>query len=336
MSDRVQVCLTADIEFSIAGAFRDPDHAMPLGEQNVRCLVGDRSAGLGFMLDTLRAHGLRATFFVEALNSLYFGDAPMRDIAREIQDAGHDVQLHLHPCWTYFANPDWRDRLAADPPADDFAMLSPESVRELIQRGLDIFRRWGLPRPVALRTGGLCVSRTVYREMAAAGLRIASNIGVGIRPPAETELHLYAGRHRIEGVIEAPVLSYARFVSGRPYKSLTIVGSVWPEIEQLLRVAARSGTSPVVLLTHAHEFVVSRADDLGLRYARANVATQTRLRKLCHYLANHADAYEVTTLGKAGPDWLGQSDTANPLYSVGYLRGLLGVLKNRFALDTRA
>lgn len=335
MSDRVQVCLTADIEFSIAGAFRDPDRA-PLGEQNVRCMTGGRSSGLGFMLDTLREHGLQATFFVEALNSVYFGDAPMRDIAHEIQQAGHDVQLHLHPCWTYFANPDWRNRLSVDPPGDDFAALAPERVRELIRQGLEIFERWGIPRPVALRTGGLRVSRTVYRESAAAGLRVSSNIGVGICRPADTALHFYAGRHRIEGVVEAPVLSYARFAAGRPDKSLTITGSAWTETESLLGAAVQSGTSPVVLLTHPHEFVVADADDLRLAHIRVNSATQARFRTLCRYLSDNQESFRAVTFSDAAPDWLTQPDTANPLHAVGIMRGLVGALENRFAAGMRA
>jgi hypothetical protein len=152
---------------------------------------------------------------------------------------------------------------------------------------------------------------------------------VGISRPADPKLHLYAGHHRIEGVIEAPVLSYARFAAGRPDKSLTVTGSTWTEMELLLRAAARSGSSPVVILTHPHEFVVAGADDLRLERIRANATTQARFRTLCRYLADHGDACETTTFRDAGPGWLGQLDTANPLHAIGFMRGLVGALENR-------
>src|SRR5215469_18171800 len=104
----VELCITADIEFSIGGAFTFPDKYVPLGEEVVRCVVGNREEGLGFILDALRRYGIKATFFVEALQIAYFGDTPMRRLTDRIQSAGHDVQLHLHPCWLEFRNRDWK------------------------------------------------------------------------------------------------------------------------------------------------------------------------------------------------------------------------------------
>src|SRR3989344_4745975 len=180
---KTQVCITIDTEFNIAGAFSDPARFQPVGAQNVTCDINGRSQGLGFLLETFREHGLAATFFVETLNSIYFGDAPMRAITQRITQAGHDIQLHLHPCWTYFRDPDWRHRLLSHPPDDSMAGRSLEEVVGLIELGLQTFERWGLARPTALRTGGLSVDHTVYAAMAKTGLPIASNIGLAIYRP---------------------------------------------------------------------------------------------------------------------------------------------------------
>src|SRR5438876_10417379 len=97
---RTQVCITVDVEFTIGGAFADPVGKRPVGVESVTCPVGNTGGGLDFILQTLEQHDLPGVFFVEALNTCYFGDAPMGSIARHIRDRGHDVELHLHPCWT--------------------------------------------------------------------------------------------------------------------------------------------------------------------------------------------------------------------------------------------
>jgi hypothetical protein len=96
----IEVCITIDTEFSIGGNFEDPALA-PVAEPIVLGSVGGREQGLGFLLDSLGEFGIRATFFVETLQTAYFGDEPMGGIARRIAAAGHDVQLHLHPCWLH-------------------------------------------------------------------------------------------------------------------------------------------------------------------------------------------------------------------------------------------
>ena len=75
---RTEICLTVDTEFSTNGVFADPVNRAPIGAPNVYCPVGDQQHGLPFLLRTLGRYGLPATFFVETLNTAYFGDEPMR------------------------------------------------------------------------------------------------------------------------------------------------------------------------------------------------------------------------------------------------------------------
>ena len=141
---KTKVFVTIDTEFSIGGAFADPIRHQPVGAQVVLCEIGRKSQGLGFLLDTFARFGTKATFFVEALNTHYFGDPPMRDLALRIQAAGHDVQLHLHPAWTYFQNLDWMDRLQSDPPSDHMYGRTLDQLNQWLADGIAIFERWGL------------------------------------------------------------------------------------------------------------------------------------------------------------------------------------------------
>ncbi len=295
-----RVFLTIDTEFTIGGAFRDPDRRRPVGARSVRCPTREGQAGLGFVLDTLEDHGLRATFFIETLQTAWFGDGPMGAIAAEIAARGHDAQLHLHPVWTWFDAPAWRARLADGRPNDDADGRSPAELIAWIRRGQAAFARWGLPPPVALRTGNLRADRSVYQAMAACGLSIASNVGRGLFEPRDPALRLDAGIHRIGGVLELPVLSYAEHaLPGRPRaKCLTVAGASFAETRFLLERAHQAGAPAVVLLTHCHEF--ARGDPAG--ELRPNPTSQRRLRALCRYLATARRRFRVGTLGELAGD----------------------------------
>jgi hypothetical protein len=96
-----EICITIDTEFSIGGNFDNP-RLSPIAEPIVLGTIDGKEHGLGFLLDSFAEFGARATFFVEALQTAYFGDEPMGTIAKRIAQAGHDVQLHLHPCWVHY------------------------------------------------------------------------------------------------------------------------------------------------------------------------------------------------------------------------------------------
>lgn len=307
------VHITVDTEFNIGGAFAAPHTRRPVGAESVYCEVDGRSEGLGYLLRTLDNHGLRGTFFVEALNTAYFGDAPMGRIAAELHAHGQDVQLHLHPCWTYFLHDDWAERLERDPPNDDITRRSVEEIATLIRAGADTFARWGLPDPKVLRTGGLRVGRSVYQAMRECGLPMASNIGLGVYRPAEAELCLYAECHAIEGIMELPVTTYSDFRLGSRihHKTLTITGTSWPEMRTLLQRARAAELSDVVILTHPFEFVKHR--DATYRELYRDRVNQRRLSRLCAFLAEEPGFRAVTMSERIGSC---QPRDRNPLLTV--------------------
>ena len=181
---RTRVCITIDTEFSIAGAF---SHAtrVPVAAPLVWCNVDGRSEGLGFMLDTFQHYGVRATFFVETVQRYYFRHDPMAPIARRIHDAGHEVQLHTHPCWALFEHPDWWERSRGMRGRDDFhGMPVAQSVR-LIEQGIATFREWGLPRPLAFRREDLPRLRLVERAVPLRDHERADGVADEIRKRAD-------------------------------------------------------------------------------------------------------------------------------------------------------
>lgn len=296
------VCITVDIEFSIGGAFAAPNRNLPIGEPAVACVADGREHGLGFILETLRSFGLTATFFVEALNYCYFGDRPMAAIAERIMKEGHDVQLHLHPCWLSFRDPQWKTRIAHDRPNDSCAGRSDAELDEMVLLGLDAFRRWGIPRPTALRTGNMQVDRAVYRAMARHNFRASSNVARAIVRPPDSELQLLGGRYLVEGILELPVLTYKDLAIGgwEHEHALTITGCSSRETEFLLEGAYAAGLDPVVVLTHCFEFINRRHD--RFTKVRPHRANQRRLVKLCRFVAEHPHKFSATPISRVALD----------------------------------
>ncbi|MGI9509525.1 MAG: polysaccharide deacetylase [Geminicoccaceae bacterium] len=294
------ICLTIDTEFSINGAFARPDRCKPLGEARVYCPVDGEDQGLGFLLRTLGETGLHATFFVETAHVAYFGDRPMGGVVETLLQHGQDVQLHLHPCWRTFEDPDWQERIGDTPPLDQSALMPRETLCTLFDQGMRRIVDWGAPRPLALRTGNLSAGPNVYAAMADCGLPIGSNVAFGYAPPADPSLRLMGGVHPVGGVVEVPVLSYLQLKVGRWSKRrmLAITAASWPETKALLLAARAAGISPVVILTHPFEFIKS----LGGR-DRINRINQQRLRKLCTFIADNPTNFRAATFGADGERW---------------------------------
>lgn len=299
-----EILLTIDVEFHIAGAVTYPGRYAPLADAPVHGRIDGRSHGLGFILETLGRHGLPATFFVEALNTRYFGDGPMAAICRQIAAAGHDIQLHLHPVWTIFDGGARTGAVANDACAG----RSHADMLDLLRQGLGSFARWGLAPPVALRTGGLSADRTVYGAMAEAGLDIASNINVAIRPPADPSLHLLSGRHRIGGVLEVPVTSFSdwRLPGQVHFRPLQISACSGTELRAALWAARRAGVETVVLLTHSFEFF--KRDGFRFTRLRPNRVNQARLEGLCRFVAAHPRDFVALDFARAARSWRARAE----------------------------
>jgi len=254
------VAITFDIEFNINGAFADPERNKPRGKSGLLCASGERDIGINRILDILDHHHVRATFFVEALQTAWFGLDEMGDIVQLIDSRGHEIQLHLHPVWLQFENPQWRETTRLRPPQtathDSLVTVSAERAREIIERGLEVFQKWSLPRPTAIRTGSLIIERSIYPVFKQCGFDISSSVGLGIHQPADRQLHLYTNPQEIDGVLEIPVTSYlgADQMLRRSLRLATIIGMGKQEQNALLESCQKSGGSSIVVLSHVSEF----------------------------------------------------------------------------------
>jgi hypothetical protein len=319
-----EVCITIDTEFSIGGNFANPDLS-PIAEPIVLGMSGGREHGLGFLLDSFAEFGARATFFVEALQTAYFGAEPMGSIARRIADAGHDVQLHLHPCWLHYEEN--RFAGAKKAPDDSCAGRTDAELDHFFEYGISAFSRWGLPRPVAVRTGNFNVDTGFFRAAARAGLQLSSSIAVSVHRPPEQELMLIGGRHYIGRVLELPVFCYTYRVGRHDrLRALCITASSLAELVSVLQQAHDRQISPVIILTHPQEFI--KKTDFRYTILRQNRVNQTRLTGLLQFLSQNQDKFITVPITAIKNDGPGDAGPAGPAVSVPFGNAIARMLEN--------
>ena len=285
--------------------------------------VRGKEQGLGFLLDSLAQFGARATFFVEALQTAYFGDEPMGGIARRIAAAGHDVQLHLHPCWMHYEAAGG----SKPTPNDSCAGRTEAELCHFFEFGMAAFSRWRVPAPIAVRTGNFQVDQAVFRTAARRGLRISSCIAVPIYRPPDDRLVLFGGSHRVGGILELPVSCYRYRIGGSDrLRSLCITACSTAEIISVLRQAHVHQLSPILILTHPQEYI--KKTDFRYATLRRNRANQSRLKSVLKFLNQHRDDF-VTTPISAISDEGGGAWTMEPhMFSVSRARALARLVEN--------
>lgn len=292
---RTKVVLTVDTEPSVAGAFRDPATMPPLIDEPVDGVVGGRSEGLGFIVDTLVANGLVATFFVETVNVRAFPAAAMGRYVDRLMAAGQDVQLHIHPVWR-----SWRDgRLdPANRSTDACAKLGRAELAELMGEGCAQIGAWTGAAATGVRTGNFSTAMSVFEAGADAGLAYSSHICMAVAPPPEPELALAGGAATIAGVRELPVTCFVdRGVAGGRLKPLQVNAISTAEMRDALSRLQADGAPVAMIVTHPFDFLKRR----GARFdaMRADRLAQARWRALCAFLAANTDRFDVVTLGAA-------------------------------------
>lgn len=321
---RTEVCITIDTEFSIGGNFENPELA-PIAEPIVLGSVAGKEHGLGFLLDSFGKFGVNATFFVESLQTAYFGDEPMGGIARRIAAAGHDVQLHLHPCWLHY------DTVArarsGEAPNDSCAGRTESELDYFFEFGLAAFTRWGLPTPVAVRTGNFHIDGNVFRAAARFGLRVSSNIAVPIYPPREENLRLAGGKHWIGGILELPLCCYNYQIWGTPrLRILCITACSSAEMISVLRQARAQNLSPVIILTHPQEYIKKK--DYRYTKLRQNRVNQARLRALLEFLNQNQEDFVTVPVSAIHDDGASTSRRDPPALSVSAGMAMARMLEN--------
>ncbi len=246
----MKVLFTYDVELSPRRYRAAPDRI----EDNIGGSYYGGAKGQWGLLDQLRLfnrHGMTAICFVEALSSLVVGDAHLRRICGEIQQLGHEVQMHLHPEWLLQSDEPGLRELAGQAMAD----LSLEQQIRLMETGLAALHRAGATGVSAHRAGGFLANRDTLRAAHAVGLRFESSynadfLGKGCNIALDA---VQIAPTTIEGVWSFPV-SNVMTSSGR-WRHMQLCAVSNSEVQAGLERLAEAGADYATLVSHSFELI---------------------------------------------------------------------------------
>ncbi len=237
-------------------------------------------------LEILDRHGVKGVFFVEPLFSARFGAEYLERIVRLIDDAGQEVQLHLHPEWTDEITPPVIADVARK--RQHLNYYTREEQTALIGYGKKLLEA-ALGKPIsAFRAGSYAANADTFAALASNGISVDASIN-GCYPISAPELVREYGAalpFQTLGVRAYPV-SVFRDGFGRPRPAQVGACSL-AELRQAIQAAAVGGWSDFVIVSHNFEMLKPGQSDPDFIVVR-------RFDALCRYLA--ANRNELPTGG---------------------------------------
>jgi peptidoglycan/xylan/chitin deacetylase (PgdA/CDA1 family) len=242
-------------------------------QENLARSFDPAGVGVPYQLETLRAHGLKACFFVDPMPALVYGIEPIRRMVEPILAAAQEVQLHLHPAWLSVADGRAGERF-------ELTCFDEAAQRDLIAKARDLLIEAGAPPPIAFRAGSYAADAATIAALRSLGIRYDSSHN-GSHHPDPSALPLPPGQIApvdLGGVVEIPVTQIESAAGKLRHLQLCAVSTA--EMRAALLHAGRSA-HPVATIV-SHSFELATRDGL-----RANSIVVGRFEALCRFLSEH-------------------------------------------------
>jgi hypothetical protein len=208
--------------------------------------------GLDYILSLCRRHGVRATFFVEALGVTQWGDGYLKEVCRRLLDADQDVQLHVHPGVARLDGLVDRE--------DTLWEQDYDTQVKLIAEGRRILERCGVPSVRVFRAGDLAADEATLKAMATLGIPLGSNRDLDRKSSIHSRINAcfpVVNDVSMSGAVtDIPVTvmrSALRRLDG-PYRHFEITALSAGEMTGGLLRLQQAGYAAVTILTHPGEF----------------------------------------------------------------------------------
>lgn len=284
------VFLTIDTEF----AWRHHAAGLDADEIYTRS-IEPAGVGLGFQLRLLAEHGLKACFFVDPMPALLFGLAPIRRMVEAIQEAGQEVQLHLHPNWTGGRA---GDRGATHGRFQLYKYSLAEQI-DLLRGATELLVAAGARHPIAFRAGGYAANDDTLKALAQLGFLYDSSHNGAEGDESRIGLAASQIAPLRARVTEVPVTVIAEAPGLWRHFQLCALSSA--EAEAALDHAVAEGHAAVTIVSHGFEL----ANRLG---TRANAVHVRRCEALFRMLADRRAVLPTMHFADRPALALGQDD----------------------------
>ncbi len=284
LAGRMNVFLTFDIEVWCNG-WEDLDRAFP--GSFARYVYGHSLHGdyaLPQTLAILNQHGLKGVFFVEPLFAARFGIAHLEVIVKLIREAGHEVQLHLHPEWTNEAI----EPLLANctTKRQHLSYYTLEEQTALIAHGMKLLTT-ACSGPIrAFRSGSYAANNDTFEALRRNGIMLDTSLNrcYAISAPDLRSEHTFDSAFVVQEVTTIPVTVLKDgYGKNRPAQ----VGACgFGEMRDAMLSAHNAGTRDFVVVSHNFEMLKSGSSEPDWFVVK-------RFRRLCGFLASHPEQFLV-------------------------------------------
>ena len=246
-------------------------------------LVGD--FGVPFQTRLLNEHGLKATYFVEALAASVIGMGALQHIVGLVQDSGQEVGLHVHTEWL------------GDIPT--LGLPRRQNIHEygmaeqarIIAAAAENLRQCGVTTAPAFRAGNFGANSETLHALRENGFAFDTSLNVPCLGAACQMAELGECRQpvRHHGVWEFPVTYFSDYPGH--YRHMQLCACSFAEMREALLWAWRNGWCSFVIVLHSFELLKNhnRPETALL----PNKIVVSRFEKLCRFLAANPDKFRA-------------------------------------------
>ncbi len=253
----------------------------------------EASYGIPFQLRVLREHGLKATYFIDAMFSMALGIAPLRELISQVQQNEQEVGLHLHPEWLTDPRcknlPQFCGPLITDYTQND--------QNHLIKVGLNRLHEAGANQVSVFRAGSWGANQITLNALANVGLLMDSSLNASYQEslPEIPDRQTLQIPTVYNGVTEFPV---TQFLDGsiRGSRPLHVAACSFDEFRFVFEAALEQERAMLVVVFHSFEFVRVKRIPRG-RLTSPQRLIIRRFEQICDYLKTHSDKFETCHFG---------------------------------------
>jgi hypothetical protein len=284
----MNVFLTFDIEVWCNG-WNDLDAVFPGSfERYVYGHSTDGDYALPQTLAILKRYGLKGVFFVEPLFASRFGTHYLAIIVKLIRDAGHEIQLHLHPEWTDEAKEPIIENCATKRQHLSYYTLDEQTA--LIAHGKRMLAEAGSGPIIAFRSGSYAANRDTFRALHRNSIYLDTSLNrcYQVSAPELRQDHTFNSPFVVEGVTSYPVTVLK---DGFGHERPAQIGACgFNEMRHALHSAYKSGTNHFIVVSHNFEMLRSGS-------SKPDWIVVKRFERLCALLSERSECFTVRGFG---------------------------------------
>lgn len=285
-SSKTNIFITVDVEDFASDFPLDMVWGMP-----------DKPYGIQKIMEIIEENGFKGTFFVDVYEWKMYGKDKMKEVCKEINRRGHDVELHTHPVDTKTGRK-WMYEYTID------------EQKKLLEEGAGLIKEWIGRYPVAHRAGGYAANYDTLKALESIGIKIDSSMFYQ-HQLCKLNIPVLTINKTIKtgSLLEIPVSVVYRIaqkvqIGGirliRKNLFLTKLDIDWINSDQIIEGIQKirdNGNDNIVIFLHSWSLIngAGKWSDTAYQHYEPDLSDIKKMKAILSFLKDNQDKYEVIT-----------------------------------------